>query len=168
MTRNFTTQLAGQIGESLVVAELGRRGIVATAFSGNVPDIDLLAYMNGKALHLQVKAWRSGAVSFDATRFLNIRREENVQIVAGLIEGLDAALVYVFVKIGETAGQDRFFVLRQWDLAEIIHAGYEGFLSKHNGVRPRNADTTHTAVGEADLARFEGNWQLVESCFYTC
>lgn len=37
--RSFNNQLAGQIGESLVVAELGRRGIVATAFAGNVPDI---------------------------------------------------------------------------------------------------------------------------------
>jgi hypothetical protein len=42
MARSFKTQLAGQIGESLVVAELGRRGIVATTFAGNVPDIDLL------------------------------------------------------------------------------------------------------------------------------
>lgn len=165
MARNFTTQLAGQIGESLVVAELGRRGIVATAFAGNVPDIDLLAYKNGKTLHLQVKAWRAGAVSFNATRFLKIRREKSVQIVEGLVEGLDAELVYVFVKIGERAGQDRFFVLRQGDLAEIIRAGYEGFLSKHNGVRPRNADTTHVAVSEADLARFEANWQLVEAGF---
>lgn len=165
MARSFSTQLAGQIGESLVVAELGRRAIVATAFAGNVPDIDLLAYKNGRTLHLQVKAWRAGAVSFNATRFLNIRREENVQIVEGLVAGLDADLVYVFVKIGEVAGQDRFFVLRQGDLAEIIRVGYEGFLTKHNGVRPRNADTTHVAVSEADLVRFEANWQLVEGCF---
>lgn len=165
MARSFSTQLAGQIGESLVVAELGRRAIVATAFAGNVPDIDLLAYKNGRTLHLQVKAWRAGAVSFNATRFLNIRREENVQIVEGLVAGLDADLVYVFVKIGEVAGQDRFFVLRQGDLAEIIRVGYEGFLTKHNGVRPRNADTTHVAVSEADLAQFEANWQLVEGCF---
>lgn len=31
MPRNFNNQLAGQIGESLVVAELGGRVIVATA-----------------------------------------------------------------------------------------------------------------------------------------
>lgn len=165
MARSFTTQLAGQIGESLVVAELGRRGIVATAFAGNVPDIDLSAYKDGRTLHLQVKAWRAGAVSFNATRFLIIRREENVQFVEGVVAGLDADLVYVFVKIGEQAGQDRFFVLRQGDLAEIIRGGYEGFLQKHNGIRPRNADTTHVAVSEADLAQFEANWQLVETCF---
>ena len=58
MPRNFNTQLAGQIGESLVVAELGRRGIVATAFAGNVPDIDLLAYRNGRTIALQVKSVR--------------------------------------------------------------------------------------------------------------
>lgn len=165
MTRSFSTQLAGQIGESLVVAELGRRGIVATAFAGNVPDIDLLAYRDGKTLHLQVKAWRSGAVSFDAKRFLSISRSETVQIVDGLAEGLDAELVYVFVKIGAAAGQDRFYILRQGDLAEIVRAGYAGFLAKHKGVRPRNADTTHNAVTEADLAAYENNWQLIDACF---
>jgi hypothetical protein len=165
MARSFKTQLAGQIGESLVVAELGRRGIVATAFAGNVPDIDLLGYKDGKTLHLQVKAWSAGSVSFNATRFLNIRREEKAQIVDGLVAGLDVELVYVFVKIGEVAGQDRFFVLKQGVLAEIMRAGYENFLSKHNGVRPRNADTTHVAISEADVAQFEGDWQLLETCF---
>ena len=54
--RKFKTQISGQIGESIVVAELGRQNIVATAFSGNVPDIDLLAYANGKSIPLQIKA----------------------------------------------------------------------------------------------------------------
>ena len=39
----------------MVVAELGRRGIVATAFAGNVPDIDIVAYADGATTHLQVK-----------------------------------------------------------------------------------------------------------------
>ena len=34
IARNFRTQLTEQIGESLVVAELGRRGIVVAAFAG--------------------------------------------------------------------------------------------------------------------------------------
>jgi len=38
--KNYSTRLAGQIGENLMVAELGRRGIIATALAGNVPDID--------------------------------------------------------------------------------------------------------------------------------
>ena len=44
--KNFSNQLTRQISENLVVAELGRREIVATTFSGNVPDIDVLAYKN--------------------------------------------------------------------------------------------------------------------------
>ena len=45
--KDFSKRLAGQIGEHLVVAELGRREIIATPFAGNVPDIDILAYANG-------------------------------------------------------------------------------------------------------------------------
>ena len=44
--KNFSNQLTRQISENLVVAELGRREIVATTFSGSVPDIDILAYEN--------------------------------------------------------------------------------------------------------------------------
>ena len=81
--RNFNTQLAGQIGESLAVAELGRRGIVATTFAGNVPDIDLLAYRNGRTIALQVKSVRTGSISFDAKRFMTIEFDGDMQIITG-------------------------------------------------------------------------------------
>ena len=87
-SRNFSNQLSGQIGEALVVAELGRMGIVATAFSGNVPDIDILAYKDGKTTSVQVKAWKSGTVSFDAKRFLDIVIENDKQIVRGIHTGV--------------------------------------------------------------------------------
>ena len=73
--RNFSNQLSGQIGEALVVAELGRLGIVATAFAGNVPDIDILAYKEGKSTAVQVKAWKTGSVSFDASGALVLSDE---------------------------------------------------------------------------------------------
>ena len=162
MARNFSTQLAGQIGESLVVVELGRRGIVATAFSGNLPEIELLAYIGGKTLHLQVKAWRKGAVSLDARRFLKISMEARKQVVDGLVDELELGLLYVFVNIGETAGMDRYFVLDQGVLAVLVRDGYESFLAKHNGVRPRNAESTHNAVTLAQLQDYEDNWTLIE------
>ena len=83
MGRSFKTQLAGQIGEHLVVAELGRRGIVATPFSGNLPDIDILAYMDGKSVPIQVKANRKGDISVDAKRYLNIQFDGEIQTVTG-------------------------------------------------------------------------------------
>jgi Holliday junction resolvase len=66
MVKNYTTKLSGQVGENLVVAELGRRGIVATALAGNAPDIDILAYANGKSVAIQVKSIRKGDLSVNA------------------------------------------------------------------------------------------------------
>ena len=70
MAKNFNSQLSGQTGEHLVVAELGRRGVVATPFAGNVPDIDVLAYANGKSLPIQVKALRKGEISTNGNIYL--------------------------------------------------------------------------------------------------
>ena len=44
MKKYFSNQLSKQIGENLLVAKLGELGVVATTLSGNVPDIDVLAY----------------------------------------------------------------------------------------------------------------------------
>src|SRR4051812_37720472 len=50
-------QLAGQIAEHLVVAELGRLGLAATGFSGNIPTFDVLAVdENCRVVPIQVKA----------------------------------------------------------------------------------------------------------------
>ena len=74
--KSFKNQISGQIGESIVVAELGRQGVVATAFSGNVPDIDLLAYYNGMSIPIQVKAQSKGDLSVNAKHYLDIIFDE--------------------------------------------------------------------------------------------
>ena len=160
--KNFKTQLSGQIGESLVVSELGRRGILATAFSGNVPDIDILAYANENTCHLQVKAWRHGAVSFDAKRFLSIRFEDDLQFIDGPNAELDLDLIFVFVRIGEESGKDKFFVATQACVQKMIEGGYRSNLEKKNNRRPRNPKTTHTALSETDLKSFSNRWDLIE------
>lgn len=80
----------------------------------------------------------------------------------GLDDALDGNLIYVFVRIGASAGQDRYFILLQSDLQAIICDGYGAWQDKHNGVRPRNPQTTHCAVEMASLAQFENNWGLIE------
>lgn len=160
--RNFQTQLAGQIGESLVVAELGRRGIVATAFAGNVPDIDLLAYRAGRTIALQVKSVRTGSISFDAKRFMTIEFECDRQIITGDSPVLDASLIYVVVSIGAKSGEDRFFILEQGALQGIIQVNHFEWMAKHGGIRPKNPQSTHTAVSIAQLDTFRDNWSLIE------
>lgn len=163
MPRNFKTQLAGQIGESLVVAELGRRGIVATSFAGNVPDIDLLAYRDGRTIALQVKSVRTGSVSFDAKRFVCIAFEGDRQVITDPAPALDRALVFVFVSIGDQIGGDRFFILDQGVLQSIIATNHLAWLEKHGGIRPRNPQSTHTAVALGQLEAYRDHWELIEN-----
>ena len=72
-------KLTGQIGEHLVTAELGRRGIIATPFSGNVPDIDIVAYANKKTTHIQVKTIKKGDLQLSVNKFLDIEIHDDGQ-----------------------------------------------------------------------------------------
>ena len=77
----------------MVVAELGRLGVIATPFAGNVPDIDVLAYANGMSVPIQVKAQKSGAMSVNAKKYLNFQFDGDVQIIKGKVDDIDRDLV---------------------------------------------------------------------------
>ena len=159
--RNFKTQLSGQIGENLVVAELGRLGILATTLPGNAPDIDILAYANRKSIPIQVKSLRKGSLSVDARKYLHIEYVGKVQNVVGKVTDIDRGLVFVMVKIGVEIGDDEFYVYDQGVVQDLVHRNYLRFLKKHNGVRPRNYQTTHCAYSVNDLANYRNNWELI-------
>jgi len=40
--KGLSNKLAGQVGEYLVCDKLGRRGLIATYFTGNMPEFDLI------------------------------------------------------------------------------------------------------------------------------
>ena len=77
------TQLSEQLSEHLVAAELARRGIVATPFSGNVPDIDILAFKSGKSISVQVKSAKTGNITVANVErdYLILKQEGNFQRV---------------------------------------------------------------------------------------
>lgn len=159
----FSNRLAGQIGEALVVAELGRREIVATAFAGNVPDIDLLAYRDGVSTYLQVKAWRKGSVHLNAAKFLDISMDGKRQIINGLNKALDKDLIYVFVKVWEEYGADEFFIMTQGHIQKIVHDNHLAYLRKHNGVRPKNPNSTHVSFRPKDFEEHKNAWNVIEN-----
>jgi len=161
MPKNFKTQLSGQIGEHLVVAELGRLGVIATSFAGNVPDIDVLAYANGKSVPIQVKAQRKGDMSTDGKKYLEMRFDGDTQIIDGKSDEIDRDLIFVLVKIGKRSGDDEFFVFNQGVVQDLVFRGYSEFLKKHGGVRPRNPKTTHCSYYIKDLANYKDNWDLI-------
>ena len=73
-----------------------------------------------------------------------------------------ADLMCVFVSLGKEYGSDRFSVFSWRDLQRIVIPGYQGYLKKHDGIRPKNPKSPHTAVGPGSLAAYENNWLAIE------
>ncbi|HSY29679.1 MAG TPA: hypothetical protein VK832_19365, partial [Burkholderiaceae bacterium] len=83
MATGRSNKLVGQTGEYLVAAELSRRGYIATTFTGNLPDYDIIASNEkGKHVSVQVKASRSSSWQFgDISRYCEISFKGKCQVV---------------------------------------------------------------------------------------
>jgi len=159
MKTGYDTQLTRQIGEHLVVAKLGRMGIIATPFAGNVPDYDILASdRSGHSLPIQVKAINGPSWQFKATAFLKIEFDGKRQIVKGKSPKTNPNLVCVFVLLRPDEHDD-FYILMTSDLQKHFLKHYKG------GVRPRNPKSTHCAIWPKELAVYRDNWKLITKHF---
>ena len=152
----------GQFGEYAVAAELCRRGWVATTFTRNIPGFDILALNPGlnKNIRIQVKTVVSGEWSLDVKKYLDFdenRFEEGIQEITGKKKDNKTDYV-IFVKMNSVK-TDKFYILKNEQLKDIIFRNYVSWLKKVGGKRPRNPKTTHTAIRESDLEKFENNWQ---------
>ncbi len=74
MRKGRSHKLVGATGEYLVAAELSRRGLIATTFTGNVPHYDIIASDDaGHHVSVQVKASKGGSWQFaNITNFWTI------------------------------------------------------------------------------------------------
>jgi hypothetical protein len=83
MATGRSNKLVGQTGECLVAAELSRRGLIATTFTGNVPHYDIIASDEaGQHVSIQVKASRGPSWQFgNITLYCDIIFDGNRQIV---------------------------------------------------------------------------------------
>ena len=155
-------KLVGQIGEYLASAELARRNFIATPFSGNVPEFDILAVDNRlKIIPIQVKTIRGGSWQFSGTEFLTIEFDGKAQKVAVKKKMAHRELLYIFVKLGENYGGDEFYLLEKAELQNIIYNNYCTYLKKKSGIRPKNPASTHCSVTPDDLSRFRDNWSIL-------
>ena len=157
-------QLTKQVGEYLVAAELCRRGFIATTFTGNVPYYDIIASnKRGKHITVQVKtisgkSWQIGNIS----KLVDITFEGHKQIVGDVRPAPVQNLVYVFVKLGDY-GNDRFFLSTWRELAQMLAKNHTEWLAQHDGVRPRNWESLHTAFSADDISQYEDRWDLIEN-----
>lgn len=149
-------------GEYLVAAELCRRGFVATTFTGNVPDIDIVA-VNEKliARPLQVKAIKTGSWQFNARKFFDVECDED----AGTQEIRKRRLEYpelkfVLVDLSVEPVPD-FYILDMKRLRDMIFKRYKKNLEKHDGCRPNRPDSTHTIVTHDMVKKYKDNWDCL-------
>jgi len=163
MAKNFSAKLSGQIGENLVVAELGRRGIIATAFAGNVPEIDILAYKDKRSIPIQVKALKSGSLRTRADYYLNIDFDGKIQTVLGKRKDINRDLTFIIVKVGKRLGEDVFYICNMGIIQDLVLKEHSNFLKKHGGVRPRNPSSFDCSVRLEDLEESMGRWDLIEN-----
>lgn len=159
MATGLNSKLTGQIGEHLVTAEPGRKGIIATPFSGNVPDIDILAHANGVTGHIQVKAINKESWQFDIRKFLDVVLTEKGQIVNGLNHNFDRKIICIFVSLGEKLGEDKFYIFKQGWLQDYFSEQYKGRKP------PKNISSFHCAIWERDIQKHLGKWQIITNKF---
>ncbi len=164
MATGRSMQLTRMIGEYLVCAELCRRGLLATTFTGSVPEFDILATDKDlQTIPIQVKANAKGDWILRADSFLNIdyNEEKKTQTIIGKKDFKKSGLIYIFVKLVEQ-GKDEFYVLRLQDLQRIILRNHNEWLRKHEGRRPKNPESMHIALSSKHLSGYRDNWQLLK------
>lgn len=168
MNKGRKNVLTGQIGEYLVCAELAKRNLIATSFTGNVPEIDILIVNDKlKTLPIQVKTSRGDSFPSKANKWMDIEIDESQekQIYKGdlVIENPDLIYVYVILAKVDSKNRDRFFILQKKDLQSIYIKGYKKFMNEINWKRPKNYMSLDNRCYLKELIPFEDNWDLINS-----
>lgn len=165
MATGRSNKLVGQTGEYLVAAELSRRGYIATTFTGNVPDYDIIASNErGQHVSVQVKASSGSSWQFgDVSRFFQISFKGKRQIVGQPKKCPVQRLVVVFVSIDEQRN-DRFYILTWRALRDLLMSGHKAYLGSHDGMRPKKWNSLHGAVLEKALKPHLNKWKVIEKC----
>lgn len=162
MSSGRSNKLAGQIGEYLVCAELGRRGLIATPFAGNVPTFDVLATDEMcRTVPIQVKASRGDSWPSSADRWMKIEFIDKKQIYSGPTKLTTPELVWVCVAIAAPGGCDRFFVLTESELQKVCINGYTSWMNGNGWQRPRNPFSLDCRWSICDIEQFENRWGLI-------
>jgi hypothetical protein len=164
MASGRQNKLVGQTGEYLIASELSRRGLIATTFTGKVPDYDIIASTeDGKHISVQVKTITGSTWQFaKVDRYVDIKFQDHAQIVGQNHPSPVENLVFVFVKLGGY-GSDKFYICTWPELCDVLSLHHSEYLAKHNGVRPKRWDSLHTAISAIDIGHFEDRWDLIES-----
>ena len=163
-------QLIKQVGEYLVAAELCRRELIATSFTGNVPIFDILAITNEEKMKtIQVKATTTnGGWNLDATDYLDFEPTTNeLQYIKGIRKLPYSNTVFCFVKLGSfgrdniTPEIDEFYLIPVSELQKIIERNYSTYLTKVDHIRTKNPESHHLKIKRDEISDFRDNWDCI-------
>ena len=165
MSTGRSNKLAGQIGEFLVCAELGRRKLIATPFAGNVPAFDILAADDQcNTVPIQVKASRGDSWRSDARKWmkLTLDPETKVQLNGGAQGIVSPGMIYVHVAIAPpNGGKDQFCILTQEQLQKVAIKRYSAWMDPIGWKRPKTPESYDCRYGIKDLEPYRDNWNLI-------
>jgi hypothetical protein len=163
MAAGRDNKLVGATGEYLVAAELCRRGLIATTFTGNVPHYDIVASdEQGRHVSVQVKTIRGGSWQFgDVSKFFEVRFDGQNQLTGIAKTSPVKRLVVVFVMLGKQ-GADKFYVVTWEKVRDIMRKGHEAYIAKHGGKRPKKWDSLHGSLIESQVEEFKNRWDIIE------
>jgi hypothetical protein len=163
MATGRSNKLAGQTGEYLIAAELSRRGLIATTFTGNVPHYDIIASDEaGRHVSVQVKASRGSSWQFgNITQYCDITFDGKRQVVGKPKACPVLRLIVTFVKIADD-GNDCFYILPWERLRDLLAEHHREFLARHDGVRPKRWESLHCAIEEKTLQPYKDRWDMIE------
>jgi hypothetical protein len=163
MSTGRSNKLVGQTGEYLVAAELSRRELIATTFTGNVPHYDIIASdETGRHVSVQVKASRGPTWQFgNIGLYCDITFDDKRQLLGDRKPCPVRRLVMVFVRIDDDR-HDRFYILTWDQLRDLLVDHHDAYLSKHSGTRPKKWDSLHCAIEERALEPYRDKWETIE------
>lgn len=165
MATGRSNKLVGQTGEYLVAAELSRRGLIATTFTGNVPHYDIIASdKDGKHVLVQVKAsrglsWRLGQIT---KAFCDISFDGKRQIVGRPKPCPVQGLVVVLVAIG-TNRQDQYYILTWRKLRDLVIKDYKAYLAKRDGMRAVKWNSLDCSIKEKHVKTHKDKWEVIKT-----
>jgi hypothetical protein len=155
-------RITGQLGEYLATAELARHDYIVTTFAGNVPDFDVLAVDRKlRSIAIQVKTIRGGSWQFNARAYLDISYKNEIQKIIGKKRLPNLDLIYIFVVLGKSYGQDDFYLIQRKAVREIIYKKYSQWLIEKKGRRPKNPESFHCGIEPKELIGYRDRWDLV-------
>jgi hypothetical protein len=148
----LNNQQVGRTGEHFVAAELHRRDAYAVTFSGNMPDIDILAsdVSRARTVSIQVKTKTTGTWQTSTRR--GRPREENPYETE----------FWIFVDVGRNPEiRPHYFVVPSWWIENSIHVEHQAYIARHSGQRARSPQSTHHAVPLSRVEQWRERWDVL-------